>query len=572
MVTALIKFTQGVTVGNDGEALIGSAGTQVDVENSENTGVASWRLELVYAPPEGAVLPNAGNTTSVILDENPSDATPVGDFMPTSTPGCYRVKLTVWDQTGYSGNSDVDIRVFAVPEGNYGIIFPPYQQVPEKLPPVGSGISGAKPDEMNFGGQEYGWDGAGDEGLLLDFMQQVTDGTVGGTDPDAIHDNVAGEISAIAEKVVPSTADIVVIEDSEDANNKKKVELGNIGIAYKAVAKAATTFGLPPYSDSAGALTADQNGPFPFIDGVTISEEDTILLKNIAVVGWLDDYPTEYGFYELTDAGSASTPWVLTRAAPYSYGLTVNDSLNGTKIYVQQGNVNAGLAFEFWSNEGDVIGTNTIGIVPTRPLEVHVFDNSITGTHDGGNNESVLTDSGESWTVNEFIGYLIVNTTDGSFGVIVSNTSDTITATLAGGTDDDWDTGDVYYISETVGGAGFIVSPATPPDVYKSIYVYTEHGGTYEVMFSNDSDIFEAKIYLPEIFPWTQGMHVTVKFMWDDEFMPNRPPDTLLVIPIETAIKDGLDTVEYQGDLIVTAEHRIFVFESDGIGNWRLVG
>lgn len=47
-------------------------------------------------------------------------------------------------------------------------------------------------------------------------------------DGDAIHDNVASEISAIGEKVTPVDADIVVLEDSAAGNVKKKAQLGNI--------------------------------------------------------------------------------------------------------------------------------------------------------------------------------------------------------------------------------------------------------------------------------------------------------------------------------------------------------
>lgn len=50
----------------------------------------------------------------------------------------------------------------------------------------------------------------------------------GGTDADAIHDNVAGEINAISEKVSPVSADLIIIEDSADSNNKKKVQIGNL--------------------------------------------------------------------------------------------------------------------------------------------------------------------------------------------------------------------------------------------------------------------------------------------------------------------------------------------------------
>ncbi|MDX1555208.1 MAG: hypothetical protein R3212_04210, partial [Xanthomonadales bacterium] len=49
-----------------------------------------------------------------------------------------------------------------------------------------------------------------------------------GSDTDAIHDNVAGEIVAITEKGSPVVADLVIIEDSEAGNVKKKVQLGNL--------------------------------------------------------------------------------------------------------------------------------------------------------------------------------------------------------------------------------------------------------------------------------------------------------------------------------------------------------
>ena len=49
-----------------------------------------------------------------------------------------------------------------------------------------------------------------------------------GSDPDAIHDNVAGEIAAIALKASPVSGDLLVIEDSADSNNKKRVTVGSL--------------------------------------------------------------------------------------------------------------------------------------------------------------------------------------------------------------------------------------------------------------------------------------------------------------------------------------------------------
>lgn len=50
----------------------------------------------------------------------------------------------------------------------------------------------------------------------------------GTTDADAIHDNVAGEISAITEKASPASGDWLLIEDAADSDNKKKVDWGNL--------------------------------------------------------------------------------------------------------------------------------------------------------------------------------------------------------------------------------------------------------------------------------------------------------------------------------------------------------
>lgn len=48
----------------------------------------------------------------------------------------------------------------------------------------------------------------------------------GGTDADAIHDNVAGEIDAITE-ATPLSGDWVLFEDTSDGDNKKKADAGD---------------------------------------------------------------------------------------------------------------------------------------------------------------------------------------------------------------------------------------------------------------------------------------------------------------------------------------------------------
>ena len=60
------------------------------------------------------------------------------------------------------------------------------------------------------------------------FMDLRLWGGEAATDGSAIHDNVPGEIAAISEKVSPISTDLLLIEDSEAANAKKRVQVGNL--------------------------------------------------------------------------------------------------------------------------------------------------------------------------------------------------------------------------------------------------------------------------------------------------------------------------------------------------------
>ena len=87
----------------------------------------------------------------------------------------------------------------------------------------------------------------------------------------------------------------------------------------------------------------------------------------------------------------------------------------------------------------------------TRGLRVHVRTsptNSVTGTHPGAINLTVMTDPTAHFIVNELIGLTILNVTDGSSGVITANTINTVTVVaLAGGATNQWNPNDVYSIA-----------------------------------------------------------------------------------------------------------------------------
>jgi hypothetical protein len=165
--TALLRFTQGLTIGANGQALKGVIGTAVMVLNSDDTDVASWQIDLVYVDPASALVP----VTPYAFNDNGSVAT--ATFTP-DVRGSYRLVLKVWALPGRVGDpTDTDIRVFAVPEIN-GFVVPPAQLWPRPLPPLASGEPGARASEFNFGGQADGWAGDGSsDGLLNELIRRV---------------------------------------------------------------------------------------------------------------------------------------------------------------------------------------------------------------------------------------------------------------------------------------------------------------------------------------------------------------------------------------------------------------
>jgi len=77
-------------------------------------------------------------------------------------------------------------------------------------------------------------------------------------DADAIHDNVAGEIALISSKATPIGADLVLIEDSADSNNKKRATVSSLASAVGAGTKQASdgTYDIQPTNEGAVAGNA----------------------------------------------------------------------------------------------------------------------------------------------------------------------------------------------------------------------------------------------------------------------------------------------------------------------------
>lgn len=69
------------------------------------------------------------------------------------------------------------------------------------------------------------------------------------------------------------------------------------------------------------------------------------------------------------------------------------------------------------------------------------------GSHTGNDNVSTLSDSTKMWISDQLVGSIVYNLTDGSSAVITGNSTNTVTGTLSGGTQNDWDAGDEYAVT-----------------------------------------------------------------------------------------------------------------------------
>ena len=94
-----------------------------------------------------------------------------------------------------------------------------------------------------------------DKTSLVNAINEVHD-----DEANAIHKNVAGEIAAIAEKLSPASGDFLLIEDSADLNNKKRVQIANLpgGSELNDLTAAVTWANVPDANITQSSVTQHQ--------------------------------------------------------------------------------------------------------------------------------------------------------------------------------------------------------------------------------------------------------------------------------------------------------------------------
>lgn len=141
--------------------------------------------------------------------------------------------------------------------------------------------------------------------------------------------------------------------------------------------------------------------------------------------------------------------------------LTVSDIITRVRCDLNEA---AGVSNPFWTDTNLIQWTDeavrkivfSTGCLHRTKYSVTLVENqwiypiSWTGYHTAAGNWEYLVDTNQSWTADALIGKIVWNITDGSKATIEDNASTTVTGTLAGGTDNDWDTSDLYVINPFV--------------------------------------------------------------------------------------------------------------------------
>ena len=138
----------------------------------------------------------------------------------------------------------------------------------------------------------------------------------------------------------------------QDAATKSYVDNVVNGLDVKESVKVATTANLSAtYNNGAGTLTAGSNGALS-IDGVTVSTNDRVLVKN-------QTDTKQNGIYVVTATGDGSNPFVLTRAGDAD---AASEITGGTFTFVEQGTANSENGFVFTHDGTPTLGTTAITV------------------------------------------------------------------------------------------------------------------------------------------------------------------------------------------------------------------
>ena len=206
-----------------------------------------------------------------------------------------------------------------------------------------------------------------------------------------------------------------------DIVNKTYADAIATGVNFHPAVKLTTTVSFDSstatyYNGTSGVgATITDNSPYIALslDGVTAAFNDRILMKNSTNTAW-------NGIYTVSNTGSGSYPWVLSRSYDYDQiGAGVNEIDQGDLIYVTGGSTLAGSS---WVQQQVVatIGTDPITFVQFSSKALYTLTNgsglyySVGGAYDGSAAATLAVDT-------TYIGTLTANNSLYLGGVVAAS-------------------------------------------------------------------------------------------------------------------------------------------------------
>jgi hypothetical protein len=224
---------------------------------------------------------------------------------------------------------------------------------------------------------------------------------------------------------------------AQDAATKNYVDLAIQGLDPKASTVVATTANLAATATTSTLTNSGAQAAIA-IDGVTLAANDRVLVKDQTT-------PAQNGIYVVTNIGSVSTNWVLTRSDDASLW----SELPSAFVFVEKGTANADNGYLFTVDQGGTLGTTAITITQFSGAGQITAGNGLTKTGNTidvvgtANRITVAADAVD--IASTYVGQTSI-TTLGTIGTGVWN--GTAVAATSGGTGQTaYATGDILYAS-----------------------------------------------------------------------------------------------------------------------------
>jgi hypothetical protein len=288
-------------------------------------------------------------------------------------------------------------------------------------------------DTISLGGTQTDLNGI----TSLDVDNITIDGnTVSTTNSNG---NIALAPNGTGSVTVPSGYEARAGFSSDSLVNKTYVDSVANGLDVKASVRVATTANLSVnYNNGAGTLTATSNGAIA-VDGVTLSLNDRVLVKNQSVAA-------QNGFYKVTTTGSGSAVFVLTRTPDAD---AASELTSGAFTFTEEGTVNADNGYVLSTNGAIVLGTTSINFEQFSGAGQISAGNGLTksgNTIDAVGTADKISVSADAITIaNTYVGQTSITT----LGTIATGTwNGSVIGEVYGGTgQSSYTTGDILFAS-----------------------------------------------------------------------------------------------------------------------------